>query len=79
MAERLTKERVEREDGYLYFLGKDGYAWRTPMKNNPRGKKSRVGTEKVKREEGFLYFIDKNGFVARTKMNRKGRMSRRRR
>ncbi len=78
MAERLTKEKVDREDGYLYYLGKDGYAWRTPMKNNPRGRKSKVGSEKVRREEGFLYFIDKSGYVARTKMNRRGRVSRRR-
>ncbi len=78
MAERLTKEKVEREDGYLYYLGKDGYAWRTPMKNNPRGRKSKVGSEKVSRQDGYLYFIDKNGYVARTKMNRRGRVSRRR-
>lgn len=79
MAERLTSEKVEREDGYLYFLGKDGFAWRTPMKNNPRGRKSKVGSEKVRREDGYLYFIDKSGYVARTKMNRRGRVSRRRR
>jgi hypothetical protein len=78
MVERLTKEKVEREDGYLYYLGKDGYAWRTPMKNNPRGRKSKVGSEKVSRQDGYLYFIDKNGYVARTKMNRRGRVSRRR-
>ncbi len=79
MAERLTSEKVEREDGYLYFLGKDGFAWRTPMKNNPRGRKAKVGSERVRREDGFLYFIDKSGYVARTKMNRRGRVARRRR
>jgi hypothetical protein len=79
MAERMTDERVEREDGYLYFLGKDGYVWRTPMRNNPRGRKARVGKEKVQRQEGYLYFIDKSGYVARTKMNRRGRISRKRR
>jgi hypothetical protein len=79
MAERIGRERVQREDGYLYFLGKDGRVWKTPMKNNPRGKKASVTDEKVKREAGFLYFIDKSGYVARTKMNRKGRMSRKRR
>lgn len=73
MAEKMTDEKITREDGYLYYLGKDGFAWRTPMKNNPRGKKSKVGSEKVMRADGFLYFIDKQGYVARTKMNRKGR------
>ena len=75
----MTKEKVGREDGYLYYLGKDGFVWRTPMKNNPRGRKSKVGSEKVSRSEGYLYFIDKSGYVARTKMNRKGRIRRSRR
>jgi hypothetical protein len=79
MAERVGSEKVSRENGYLYFLGKDGRVWKTPMRNNPRGKKAAVTDEKVKRQEGFLYFIDKSGYVARTKMNRKGRVSRKRR
>ena len=73
MAERITDERVDREDGYLYYLGKDGFVWRTPMKTNTRGRKAKVGSERVRREEGYLYFIDKGGYVARAKMNRKGR------
>lgn len=73
MAERIGREKVSREDGYLYYLGKDGYVWKTPMKTNTRGRKARVTEEKVQREEGYLYFIDKNGYVARAKMNRRGR------
>lgn len=73
MAERIGSEKLQRDDGYLYFLGKDGYVWRTPMKTNRRGRKAKVGSEKIRREQGYLYFIDKNGYVARAKMNRKGR------
>lgn len=73
MAERIGSEKIAREDGYLYFLGKDGYVWRTPMKTNARGRKAKVGSEKVNRTQGYLYFIDKAGYVARAKMNRKGR------
>lgn len=72
MAERVGREKIDREDGYLYFLGKDSYVWKTPMKTNKRGRKGRVGTEKVARAEGYLYFIDKAGYVARAKMNRRG-------
>ncbi|MDE1824381.1 MAG: hypothetical protein KGI00_03065 [Candidatus Micrarchaeota archaeon] len=79
MAERVSREKVDREDGYLYFLGKDGFVWRTPMRNNPRGRKAKVGSEKIRREDGYLYFVDSNGYAARTKMNRKGRVARRRR
>ena len=74
MAERVTRENIEREDGYLYYLRKDGYVWRTPMRNNPRGRKAKIGREKVSRSEGYLYFIDSRGYVARTKMNRRGRI-----
>ena len=73
MAERIGRERVARDDGYLYYLGKDGYVWRTPMRANARGRKARVGSERIERREGFLYFIDKAGYVARAKMNRRGR------
>ncbi len=73
MAERIGSERLTRENGYLYFLGKDGFVWRTPMKTNTRGRKAKIGSEKVRRETGYLYFIDKSGYVARAKMNRKGR------
>ena len=73
MAERISSEKISREDGYLYYLGKDGFAWRTPMKTNTRGRKAKIGSEKVRREEGFLYFIDKSGYIARAKMNRRGR------
>ena len=73
MAERIGNEKLDREDGYLYFLGKDGFVWRTPMKTNPKGRKGKIGSEKIERKEGFLYFIDKGGYVARAKMNRRGR------
>jgi len=71
MAERISEEKIEREDGYLYYVGKDGYVWRTPMKSNLEGTKARVGTEKIEREEGYLYFLDKEGYVARAKMVKK--------
>jgi hypothetical protein len=71
MAERIGKEKIDKEDGYLYFVGKDGYVWRAPMKTNKKGKKARIGTERIEKEEGYLYFIDKNGYVSRAKMARK--------
>ncbi|MGC8567925.1 MAG: hypothetical protein ACP5RP_01310 [Candidatus Micrarchaeia archaeon] len=75
MAERVGKEQIERESGYLYYLGKDGYVWKTPMKANTKGKKAKVSSEKIEREDGYLYYIDKKGYVSRTKMNRNGRKS----
>ena len=71
MAEKVSKEQIEREDGYLYYLGKNGYIWKSPMRSNTRGKKARVGSEKIQRAEGYLYFLDKKGYVSRTEMKRR--------
>jgi len=38
MAEKVGTEKIEREKGYLYFLGKDGFVHKTPMS---RGKKKK--------------------------------------
>ena len=56
-------ERIHREAGYLYYLGKDGYVWRAPMKNNPHGTKQRIGNTHVARKAGVFYFIDGEGYV----------------
>ena len=66
--ERVTSTPVKVEDGYLYYLGKDGYVWKVPMKHNKRGRKAKVGTEKVKKEQGWLYFVKRDGYVYRTRM-----------
>jgi hypothetical protein len=68
MGQKVGSERIKREKGYLYYLGKDGYVWAAPMKNNPGGRKKKVGSERVAKELGYLYYIDKAGFVAKAKM-----------
>lgn len=56
MTENVGKEKIKREPGYLYYIGKDGYVWASPMKGKP-GTKKKVGTEKIEREKGFVYFL----------------------
>jgi hypothetical protein len=70
MAERVGKEQIKREKGYLYYLGKDGYLWKTPTKLNKSGKKGRVSTETydARPGDGYMYFLDKKGFVSRAKL-----------
>ena len=68
MGQKIGQEKIDREDGYLYYLGKDGHVWKSPMKSNSRGRKARIGEEKIQREQGYLYYIDKNGYVARAVM-----------
>ncbi len=68
MAEKVGKEQIKREKGYLYHLGKDGYLWKTPTKLNKSGRKGRVGTEKIVRQDGYMYFLDKKGYVSRARM-----------
>jgi hypothetical protein len=68
MGTNIGKEKIQREKGYLYYLGKDGYIWASPTKVNKDGKKKKVGTEKIIREKGFLYYLSKDGFIAKAKM-----------
>lgn len=68
MAERIGKEKVNREEGYLYYIGKDGYVWATPMKHNKSGRKKRVGNERIEKQEGYLYFLGRDGYVYRARM-----------
>jgi hypothetical protein len=62
MAKKVSKEKIERKPGYLYYLGKDGFVWGSPMKSNPKGKKYRAGTEHVVRPKG-LCWVGKTGYV----------------
>ena len=71
MGKRIGKEKVKRESGYLYYIGKDGYVWRAPMKTNKRGRKKKIGTERIKKQKGFMYYLDKAGYVAEAKMARR--------
>jgi hypothetical protein len=67
---KVSNERIKREPGYLYYLGKDGYVWATPMRSNKGGKKHKAGTEKVTREPGYLYFVDSAGYIAKVPQKR---------
>ena len=51
MGIKIGKEKIQREKGFLYFIGKDGYVWAAPMKHNKTGKKKKVGTEKIAKEK----------------------------
>ncbi|MCI0504456.1 hypothetical protein L0Y65_07175 [Candidatus Micrarchaeota archaeon] len=68
MGSKVGSEKISREDGYLYFVGKDGYVWAAPMKHNTRGKKKKVGSEKISKEDGFMYYLGKDGYVYKAKL-----------
>jgi hypothetical protein len=68
MGKRIGGEKISREKGYLYYVGKDGYVWKVPTKVNKKGKKAKVGSEKIERKTGFMYYLDKAGYVAEAKM-----------
>ena len=68
MGTKIGTEKIMREEGYLYFVGKDGYVWRVPMKHNKKGTKKKVGTQKVDKKKGHLYYVGDDGFVYQAKM-----------
>jgi hypothetical protein len=73
MGVKIGSERIKREGGYLYFVGKDGYVWAVPMRHNKGGRKKKVGTEKVHKDSGYLYYVGADGYVYRAKMKNAGK------
>ena len=59
----VSKEKLTRQPGYLYYLGGDGYVWASPMKSNKTGRKQKMGSEKINRVKGALYYLGKTGYV----------------
>lgn len=73
MAETIAKTGVKREAGLLYYIGKDGNVWASPLKKAgaPKGKATKVAETAVERDYSkFMYFVksDNSGelVVART-------------
>ena len=73
MAQKVEKAGVKRQDGYLYFIDKQGDVSRAKMARGGKkgGKPEKVAKVGVKKEKGFLYFLDKQGDVSRAKMARR--------
>lgn len=73
MAQKVEKTGVKREEGYLYYIDKQGDVSRAKMARGGKkgGKAEKVKKVGVKKEKGYLYFLDKQGDVARAKMARK--------
>jgi len=70
MAEKVQKVGVTREEGFLYFIDKDGDVAKAQMARGGKkgGKAKKVEKTGVKKEKGYLYFLDKKGDVSRAKM-----------
>ena len=80
MAQKIAKAGVKRQQGYLYYLDKQGDISRAKMARggSKGGRPEKVKKLGVRREDGYLYFIDKQGDVSRAKMVRGGKKKRRR-
>ncbi len=73
MAQKVEKTGVKREEGYLYFIDKQGDVSRAKMARGGKkgGKPEKVKKVGLKKEKGYLYFLDKQGDVSRAKMARR--------
>ena len=73
MAEKVAKAGIKREEGYLYFIDKNGDVSRAKMARGAKkgGKVEKVAKVGAKKEKGYLYFLDKAGDVSRAKMKRR--------
>ncbi|HEY4485007.1 MAG TPA: hypothetical protein VI702_01600 [Nitrospiria bacterium] len=75
MAQKVAKAGIRREQGWLYYIDKQGDVSRAKMARGGgkrvAAKPQKVAKTGVKREQGYLYFIDKQGDVSRAKMVRR--------
>jgi len=73
MAQKVAKAGVKRQDGYLYFIDKQGDVSRAKMARGGKkgGRPEKVKKVGIKKEKGYLYFLDKQGDVSRAKMVRR--------
>ena len=73
MAQKVEKTGVKREEGYLYYIDKQGDVSRAKMARGGKkgGKPEKVKKVGLKKDKGYLYFLDKQGDISRAKMARK--------
>jgi len=76
--EIVSNFKINKEKGFLYFVGRDGYVYKVPLNRSKIADKTpqRVSDEPIQREKGFVYFI-KDGYVCREKQNKNGNPERR--
>ena len=73
MAQKVEKVGIKREEGYLYYIDKQGDVSRAKMARGGKkgGKSEKVRKVGAKKEKGYLYFLDKQGDISRAKMARR--------
>jgi len=76
--EIVSSFKINKERGFLYFVGRDGYVYKVPLNSIKTEDKTpqRVSDEHIEREKGYVYFI-KDGYVYRAKQNKNGNPKRR--
>jgi len=76
MAEKVQKVGIKKEEGYLYFVDKEGDVSKTLMARGDKkgGKLSKVQKVGINKEKGYLYFVDKEGDVSRSLMKSSGKV-----
>ena len=74
MVEKVARVGVKKQEGYLYFVDKNGHVAKTKMSRGGRTKgKAKievVAQVGVKKKSGYLYFIDKQGDISAVKIVR---------
>lgn len=70
MAEKVQKCGIKREEGFLYYIDKQGDVSRAKMARGGKkgGKPHKVQKLGIKKATGYLYFLDKKGDVSRARM-----------
>jgi hypothetical protein len=72
MAEKILEVGIEREEGFLYYMDKDGDISKIKAEPEPDSeeppKPFKVLKCKIKKAPGYLYYVSKMGDLWRAKM-----------
>lgn len=73
MAEKVLKAGINRDEGFLYFIDKDGDVSKVKMARGGKrgGTPVKVSQQGIEKEKGYLYFLDKEGDISRAEMRHK--------
>jgi len=62
--EIVGNEKIDIEEGYIYFVKEDGTVWREPRLNmHPNAKTERIGNIKIKIKKGYSYTVSGDGYI----------------
>lgn len=66
MSQKVLRCKIQREQGYLYYINREGNVARQRYEHDRRIEELVLGCE-LSREDGYLLFLDRDGDVSKSR------------